>query len=121
MRSSTTPPVSVQHIVYWAWPGPMRRRSFVRQALTKSAAPGPDTRALPRCDTSKTPTRSRTAVCSATTPPPGYSMGIDHPPKSAIFAPSATCRSWSGERRRSVMVGTLPRGGALPRSIVCRA
>ena len=54
----------------------MRRRSLVRQALTKSAAPGPDTEALPRWLTSKMPTRSRTAVCSATTPPPGYSIGI---------------------------------------------
>ena len=48
------------------------------------------------------PTASRTAVCSLTTPE-GYSSGIDQPPKSANFAPSATCRSCSGDvSRRSV-------------------
>ena len=57
MMSSTTPPVaSSQQSVYCARPGPIRPRSLLRQALTKSAAPGPVTRALPRCDTSKTPT-----------------------------------------------------------------
>src|SRR5690242_4851110 len=75
----------------------MRRTSFVRHALTKSAAPGPVTDALPRWLTSKTPTRSRTAVCSATTPPPGYSIGMSQPPKSAILAPRATWRSCRGE------------------------
>ena len=42
------------------------------------------------------PTASRTAVCSLTTPEE-YSSGIDQPPKSANFAPSATCRSCSGD------------------------
>ena len=46
MRSSTTPPASLQHSVYCADPGWMRRRSLVRQALTKSAAPGPGHRGL---------------------------------------------------------------------------
>src|SRR3954470_17737662 len=32
---------------------------------------------------------------------------MSHPPKSAIFAPSATCRSWSGLRCRSVTFGSL--------------
>src|SRR6476619_3479520 len=97
MRSSTTPPASSQHRVYCADPGWIRRTSLVRQALTKSAAPGPVTDALPRWLTSKTPTRSRTAVCSATTPPPGYSIGMSQPPKSAILAPRATWRSCRGE------------------------
>src|SRR5829696_2020350 len=97
MRSSTTPPDSSQQRVYCAEPGWMRRTSLVRHALTKSAAPGPVTDALPRWLTSKTPTRSRTAVCSATTPPPGCSIGIAQPPKSAIFAPRATWRSCRGE------------------------
>src|SRR3954470_18187192 len=97
MRSSTTPPDSSQHRVYWAEPVAMRRTSLVRQRLTKSAAPGPVTDALPRWLTSKTPTRSRTAVCSATTPPPGYSIGMSQPPKSAILAPRATWRSCRGE------------------------
>src|SRR3954470_10913972 len=97
MRSSTTPPDSSQHRVYWAEPGAMRRTSLVRQRLTKSAAPGPVTDALPSWLRSKTPTRSRTAVCSATTPPPGYSIGMSQPPKSAILAPRATWRSFRGE------------------------
>ena len=37
----------------------------VRQALTKSAAPGPTTRALPRCDTSNTTADIRRAPTSA--------------------------------------------------------
>src|SRR6478736_4718996 len=97
MRSSTTPPDSSQQRVYCAEPGWMRRTSLVKQELTKSAAPGPVTDALPRWLTSKTPTRSRTAVCSATTPPPGYSIGMSQPPKSAILAPRATWRSCRGE------------------------
>ncbi len=96
----------------------MRRTSLVRQALTKSAAPGPVTEALPRWLTSKTPTRSRTAVCSATTPPPGYSIGMSQPPKSAILAPRATWRSCRGEVSGEVvpdvavvMGANLPLGG----------
>ena len=65
-----TPPSSLQHIVYCAWPGRDSARSAVRQSLTKAAAPGPVTDALPRCETSKMPTAVRTAVCSATTPAP---------------------------------------------------
>ncbi len=51
---------------------------------------------MPRCETSKTPTASRTAACSLSTPPPAYSSGISQPPKSANLAPSATCRSCRG-------------------------
>ncbi len=36
-----TPPVSVQHNVYWALPGPILARSLVSAAFTNSAAPGP--------------------------------------------------------------------------------
>src|SRR6476469_9385648 len=117
MRSSTTPPFSSQHRVYCALPSWIRPRSLVRQELTKSRAPGPETRALPRCDTSKIPTDDRTAVCSRTTPPPGYSIGISQPPKSAILAPSATCRSCRGEvfRAASLMGRTLPPRAADPR------
>src|SRR5918993_599797 len=64
MMSSTTPPSSSQHNVYWALPGWMRPRSLVRHRLTKSAAPCPRTSALPRWLTSKTPTPSRTAASS---------------------------------------------------------
>src|SRR6478609_5343588 len=122
MRSSTTPPVSSQHRVYCALPGAIRPRSLVRQALTNSAAPGPRTLALPRWLTSNRPTRSRTAVCSRTTPPPGYSIGISHPPKSAILAPRATWRSCSGEVNRcEVMSGNLPPApSGYPRAVVAR-
>src|SRR6478752_10662661 len=86
----------------------MRRRSLVRVLLTKSTAPGPATTALPRWLTSKMPTASRTAVCSLTTPEE-YSSGIDQPPKAENFAPSASCRSWRGERSRSDMDVSLAR------------
>src|SRR3954454_309429 len=115
------PPVSSsQHSVYCAWPCWIRPRSLVSVALTNSAATGPATMILPRWLTSKMPTDSRTAVCSFTTPV-GYSSGIDQPAKSANFAPSSTCRSWSGEVSGEVsgeadavssvpsMTGNLPR------------
>src|SRR3954447_21350460 len=97
MRSSTTPPSSLQHRVYCAWPGPIRERSLVRQPSTNAAAPGPRTVPVPRCETSNSPTAVRTAVCSAITPPPAYSIGIDQPLKSASLAPRATWRSCRGE------------------------
>src|SRR3712207_4453694 len=84
----------------------MRDRSLVRQLSTNAAAPGPRTVAVPRCETSNRPTPVRTASCSASTPPPAYSMGIDQPPKSASLAPAATCRSCRGEVR-GVTDGTL--------------
>src|SRR5690554_1203625 len=114
MRSSTTPPVaSSQHSVHCAPPGLIRSRSLVRQELTNAAAPGPVTRALPRWETSKTPTASRTAVCSAMTPPPAYSSGISQPPKGPNRAPRAACRSCRGDRRRPGSVAPLM-GGNLP-------
>src|SRR3712207_5432257 len=87
----------------------MRPRSLVSVAFTSSAAPAPETRTLPRWLTSNTPTRSRTAVCSSSTPP-GYCSGISQPPNSANFAPAATCRSCNGERRTADMAGKLPEG-----------
>lgn len=88
MRSSIVPPSSSQQSEYCALPGAIRSRSAVRQRLTNSAAPVPRTTALPRWLTSNTPTASRTAVCSLTTPE--YSRGISQPPNSANFAPRAT-------------------------------
>ncbi len=102
MRSSTVPPSSSQHSVYWALPGSMRPRSLVKQVLTKSAAPVPRTSALPRWLTSNRPTASRTALCSASTPPPAYSSGMSQPPNSASLAPRATWRSCKGECSRSM-------------------
>src|SRR5215218_970478 len=95
--SSTTPPSSLQSNVYCAWPGPILPRSAVRQRLTKSAAPAPATVALPRWLTSKMPTALRTAACSANTPAPTYSKGIDQPLNAANLALAATCRSCSGD------------------------
>src|SRR5688500_7665542 len=93
------PPVaSSQQSVYCAWPGWILPRSLVSVSLTYAAAPGPTTIALPRWETSKMPTASRTAVCSLITPE-GYSSGIDQPPNSASLAPSASWRSWSGDLR----------------------
>src|SRR3954447_998861 len=99
-----TPPASgspsgTQHSVYCAWPGPIRPRSLVSAPSTSAAAPGPRTVPVPRWETSNSPTAVRTAACSASTPPPAYSIGIDQPLKSASLAPAATCRSWRGEVR----------------------
>src|SRR5687768_159811 len=95
------PPVaSSQQSVYCAWPGWILPRSLESVALTYAAAPGPTTIALPRWETSKIPTASRTAVCSLITPA-GYSSGIDQPPNSASFAPRASWRSCSGDLRRA--------------------
>ncbi len=90
------PPDSSRQRVYCALPGSILATSLESVALTKSMAPGPDTMALPRWLTSKMPTASRTAVCSFTTPV-AYSRGIDQPPNSANFAPSASWRSWRGD------------------------
>ena len=59
-------------------------------------APGPVKSISPMCETSKMPTASRTALCSARMP--SYWSGMCQPPKSTILAPRATCRSWSGVR-----------------------
>src|SRR3954463_12254010 len=86
----------------------MRERSLDRHESTKAAAPGPRTVAVPRWETSNTPTALRTAACSASTPPPAYSIGIDQPLKSASLAPAATCRSWRGDVN-GLTGGTLAR------------
>src|SRR3954447_25199958 len=117
MRSSTTPPSSRQHRVYCACPGPIRDRSLVRQLSTKAAAPGPRTVPVPRCETSKSPTAVRTAVSSAITPPPAYSIGIDQPLKSASLAPRATWRSCRGEVLTAGHASRIPRIDAVPPTI----
>src|SRR6185369_9595684 len=55
---------------------------------------GPVTSTLPRCVRSNSPTRSRTARCSASVP--SYSIGISHPANGASLAPSRLCSSSSG-------------------------
>src|SRR5215217_6409297 len=103
----------------------MRDRSLVRHESTNAAAPGPRTVAVPRWETSNSPTASRTAVCSASTPPPAYSIGIDQPLKSANLAPAASCRSWRGEVRgvteghasRAHTIAVVPTISATDRSL----
>ena len=46
MMSSTTPPLAVQHNVYWAWPAPIFSRSAVKHRLTKRGRARPGHREL---------------------------------------------------------------------------
>ena len=54
------------------------------------------------------PTAFRTAACSASTPAPAYSSGIDQPPNAANLAPASRCRSCSGEVISSSATALLP-------------
>lgn len=101
IRSSTTPPLRWSHNkVYCAWPSLIFERSLVNIEFKYWTAPSPFIDTLPKCETSNNPTFCLTAWCSFITPPPeaaGYSIGISHPPKSAIFAPAERWKSCSGE------------------------
>src|ERR1700733_6409487 len=71
--------------------------------------------------TSNTPTAPRTALCSATSPPPdGYSTGISHPPKLTILAPNRRCSALRGVFRSSLILGefaaSIPHARAEPRA-----
>ena len=99
--------VAAQRVLRLARARSSRARSSGR-SRRRPRRPGRSRSALPRWLTSKRPTALRTASCSLSTPPPGYSMGISQPPKSASFAPRATCRSC--ER------GAPQRGGVAERS-----
>ena len=92
-------PGQAQHRVYCALPGSILSRSLLSVALTYAAAPLPRTDALPRCETSKSPTESRTAACSLRTPV--YSSGISQPPNSAWICSctAAVIRSTFGGNR----------------------
>src|SRR5690349_800405 len=46
--------------------------------------------------TSKRPAADRTAMCSATTPPPAYSTGMSQPANGTILAPDERWRALSG-------------------------
>src|SRR5438067_247981 len=72
-------------------------------------APTPSKKNSPMCERSKRPAAFRTARCSATMPP--YWIGISQPANGTIFAPSATCRSYSGVRSSSVST-VMPRPAA---------
>src|SRR4029450_3646152 len=81
MRSSTTPPLGSQHSVYCAWPGPIRRRSLLRQVVRKSTAPRPRTLALPRCDTSQ---RAAAPRLTPRPPPPPRHTRVEPPPAAVL-------------------------------------
>ena len=68
MSSTTEPSASSRRWVYWARPGPMRRRSLERAAWSRSKASAPLTRTVPRWLTSKATDRVRHARCSARVP-----------------------------------------------------
>src|SRR5690349_18207207 len=53
------------------------------------------------CDTSKTPTAVRTAICSAVKPQ--QSTGISQPPKSTIFAFAARCTAFNAVLLSSIV------------------
>src|SRR4051794_31881370 len=93
------PPSSVQASAYWAPPSGIRRTSLVRTCWRNSAACGPQLSISPMCETSNTPARSRTAMCSSRMPP--YWTGMSQPANGTSFAPSAAWRPCSGVRRSS--------------------
>ena len=97
IKSSTTVPFSERIVEYWACPGLIRFISFVKTSFRRSAAFGPVNVAVPKWETSKIPTASLVAPCSARTPPPAYSSGISQPPNGASFAPNSIWRWCSGE------------------------
>src|SRR4051794_12912780 len=90
------PPSSRQMTAYWAPPSGIRRTSLVSRCCRNSAACGPEVSISPMWETSKTPARSRTAVCSSRIP--AYCTGISQPANGTSRAPAATWRSWSGVR-----------------------
>ena len=68
MSSSTEASDSSSRWVYWARPGAILPRSFVRAACSRSSEPGPSTRTVPRWLTSKATAAERQALCSAIVP-----------------------------------------------------
>src|SRR5512144_711182 len=100
-QSSTNVPCSVRIPEYCAWPVRSDATSLQVTRCTNALRSGPVTSNSPMCETSNTPTRSRTARCSAPMPA-GYVTGISYPAKGTIFAPSATWKSWSGVRLSAV-------------------
>jgi hypothetical protein len=98
--SSTEPSESSRRWEYWARPGPTLRRSLESERCSRSNAPRPSTRTVPRWLTSKATADARHALCSAKVPD-GYARGIDQPPNSTNLAPRETCSSSRGECLRA--------------------
>src|SRR5881628_1415766 len=70
MQSSANVPSAVRSAEYCAWPGSRAPTSLQVTRCTKALRSGPVISNSPMCDTSKMPTASRTARCSAAIPPP---------------------------------------------------
>src|SRR5438477_4808338 len=102
-QSSTNVPLSVRIAEYWAWPGFKAPTSLQVTRCTKALRSGPETSNSPMWETSKIPTLSRTARCSAPMPP-GYVTGISKPANGTILAPSDTCTAYRGVRFSSAIV-----------------
>ena len=68
IKSSITPPLALQIKVYWACPGLIRFKSFVKALFKNCNDPSPTTDIFPRCETSKTPTWPLTELYSSITP-----------------------------------------------------
>src|SRR5256714_6358127 len=94
-QSSTNVPRSVRIAEYCAWPGLSAPTSLQVTRCTKALRSGPETSNSPMWETSKIPTLSRTARCSAPMPP-GYVTGISNPANGTILAPSDTCTACRG-------------------------
>ena len=118
--SSTTVPSGVGSDEYWICPTASREASLLVSFWTAASASVPAISISPMWLTSNSPTRSRTARCSAVMP--AYSTGMSQPPKGTMRAPSATCAAWRAVFRSggaeadgetaSAMVGTPAAGGA---------
>src|SRR5688500_1037076 len=77
---------------------------FVVSRSTASRTRGPRRYASPMCETSNSPTASRTALCSLIVPG-AYCTGMSQPPKSMSRAPSSLCTDQSGVFLRSDIRG----------------
>ena len=64
------------------------------------------------CEMSNSPAAVRTARCSSMMPV--YCTGMSQPPNGTMRAPRATCQSYSGVRRFSLMAVVCKEGGAAP-------
>src|SRR5690606_11679687 len=116
MSSSTDASSGSSRWVYCVRPAEILPRSLVNAACSRSSAPGPVTRTVPRWLTSKTAASVRHAWCSASVPV-GYWIGISQPPNGTIFAPSARWRLSSGDVLRvTAAEATSPAGAASRRS-----
>src|ERR1700686_4820040 len=104
--SSTNPAVGYNNPLYCARPFSSFETSLHVARCKSASASGPLTVSSPRCETSNSPTCSRTAACSSRMPL--NCPGNSHPPKSTIFPPSSCSTALRGVFLRvgSVMVAS---------------